>query len=317
MLLQLSVTIYTYSCNPANTRLQDHSFSGVTESLIAFVVIIAGIIIYGAAKLAVKRQQRMFGGSIQLSDIYEGDQDAQSHDEIENEEALLTFDNVTYTVGKSKLASRMRYGINTIYKGGKRILSKVRGYVEPGQILAIMGPSGAGKSSLLDILARKPKRGIVSGDILVNNVFPSKSRIKKITGFVDQDDTLMGTLTIRETLMYAATLRLPRSMPIQQKQKRVAQVIQELGLERIADTVIGSPGQRGISGGEKRRVSIGKELVTGPSLLFLDEPTSGLDAYNAAMVMECLKRLAKQKRHTIVVTIHQVLVHICSYHCLY
>ncbi|KAJ8656456.1 hypothetical protein O0I10_007779 [Lichtheimia ornata] len=261
---------------------------GVTESLIAFVVILVGIIVYAATKLAVKRQQRMFGGSIQLSDIYESEQDAQNQDdEIESEEALLTFDNVTYTVG------------------GKRILSKVRGYVEPGQILAIMGPSGAGKSSLLDILARKPKRGIVSGDILINNVYPSKKRIKKITGFVDQDDTLMATLTVRETLMYAATLRLPRNMPIQQKQKRVAQVIQELGLERIADMAIGSPGHRGISGGEKRRVSIGKELVTGPSLLFLDEPTSGLDAYNAAMVMECLKRLAKHKRHTIVVTIHQ------------
>ena len=166
--------------------------------------------------------------------------------------------------------------------------------------------SKIGKSSLLDILARKHKRGVASGSIMINGSIPTRKRFKQLSGYVDQDDTLMGTLTVHETLMYAAMLRLPRKMSLRLKQKRVADVIQELGLESIANSTIGTPGQRGISGGEKRRVSIGKELVTSPSLLFLDEPTSGLDAFNACVVMECLRKLTKQGKRTVVVTIHQV-----------
>ena len=165
-----------------------------------------------------------------------------------------------------------------------------------------------GKSSLLDILARKHKRGVASGSIMINGSVPTRKHFKQLSGYVDQDDTLMGTLTVHETLMYAAMLRLPRKMSTRLKQKRVAEVIQELGLESIANSKIGTPGQRGISGGEKRRVSIGKELVTSPSLLFLDEPTSGLDAFNACVVMECLRKLTKQGKRTVVVTIHQVSI---------
>jgi ABC-type multidrug transport system ATPase subunit len=172
--------------------------------------------------------------------------------------------------------------------------------------MAVMGPSGAGKSTLLDILARKHKRGVTSGHVLVNGKMPDRKQFKRMTGYVDQDDTLLGVLTVRETLMFAAMLRLPRTMPLRYKQRRVQDVMKELGIDGIADHVIGIPGQqRGISGGEKRRVSIGKALVTSPQLLFLDEPTSGLDAYNASMVMSCLKRLCRQGNRTIVVTIHQ------------
>jgi ABC-type enterochelin transport system ATPase subunit len=106
--------------------------------------------------------------------------------------------------------------------------------------------------------------------------------------------------------MYSALLRLPRNVPLAIKQKRVEDTINELGLTHVADAYIGVPGQRSLSGGEKRRVSIGKELVTSPSILFLDEPTSGLDAYNASVVMECLLRLARNSKRTIITTIHQV-----------
>ncbi|KAI9311577.1 hypothetical protein BX666DRAFT_1996467 [Dichotomocladium elegans] len=266
----------------------DRIFSRVTESIILSVILIACLAIYIATRITAKRQQQTYGSRIQLTE--EGDDDTTIAEEISSgarKEILLTFEDVNYTVG------------------GKRILTDLHGYVEPAQMLAIMGPSGAGKSSLLDILSRKHKRGIASGNILINGMVPNRQQFKQISGFVDQDDTLMGTLTVRETLMYSAMLRLPRNMSIRQKQKRVEDVIQELGLEAIADSMIGSPGQRGISGGEKRRVSIGKELVTSPSLLFLDEPTSGLDAYNAGVVMECLRKLTKQGLRTVVVTIHQ------------
>lgn len=226
----------------------------------------------------------MFGTRIEL----EEDEDEDDLDNYSNStEVSLTFADVSYTVS------------------GKSIISNINGYVEPGQMLAVMGPSGAGKSSLLDILSRKHKRGVASGRILINGSSPNRKQFKRMTGYVDQDDCLMGTLTVRETLTYAALMRLPRKMPLKAKQRRVEDVIQELGISKIADSQIGIPGQRGISGGEKRRVSIGKELVTSPSLLFLDEPTSGLDAYNAGVVMECLKKLAHEGKRTIIVTIHQ------------
>lgn len=267
-------------------------------------------IIYVVTKLTAKRQRQIFGSRIQLSDSdYIAEASALNAAlEETRKEVYLTFEDVSYSVGNARgqVGSLNCVICNESSLGGKEVLSGISGYVEPGQMLAVMGPSGAGKSSLLDILARKHKRGVTSGRIMINGSVPSKPQFKQMSGFVDQDDTLMGTLTVRETLMYAAMLRLPRNMPTYMKQRRVEEVICELGLEAIADSVIGSPGQRGISGGEKRRVSIGKELVTSPSLLFLDEPTSGLDAYNAGMVMECLRKLTKHGRRTVIVTIHQV-----------
>ncbi|KAI8335799.1 hypothetical protein BC941DRAFT_429414 [Chlamydoabsidia padenii] len=262
----------------------DRSFSRYTESMIAFSILLACLIIYVVTKITAKRQKRLFGAQIRLAD---DDEDVRAY-LSDQQPVQLTFENICYNIG------------------GKRVLSDVTGYTEPGQLMAVMGPSGAGKSTLLDILARKHKRGVTSGHVLVNGKMPNRKQFKWMTGYVDQDDTLLGVLTVRETLMFAAMLRLPRNMPLRHKQRRVQDVMKELGIDGIADHVIGVPGQqRGISGGEKRRVSIGKALVTSPQLLFLDEPTSGLDAYNASMVMSCLKRLCRHGNRTIIVTIHQ------------
>jgi ABC-type multidrug transport system ATPase subunit len=158
---------------------------------------------------------------------------------------------------------------------GKPILSKISGRVAPGQVLAIMGASGAGKSTFLDILARREKRGTVSGVTKVNGREVSDQQFRSVCGFVDQEDTLMRTLTVYETVLYSALLRLPREMSIEAKKYRVMETLNELGIMSIKDSRIGDSGHRGISGGEKRRVSIACELVTSPSILFLDEPTSG------------------------------------------
>ncbi|KAI8064852.1 P-loop containing nucleoside triphosphate hydrolase protein [Gilbertella persicaria] len=262
----------------------ERQFSSYTEMMIIGAIFIACILLYAITRFTALQQKRMFGTRIELT---EEDEEEDTLSYTNTTEVTLTFADISYTVN------------------GKSILSNINGFVDPGHMLAVMGPSGAGKSSLLDILSRKHKRGISSGTILINGKSPTKKQFKRMTGFVDQDDSLMGTLTVRETLTYAALMQLPRSMPLQAKKKRVEDVIQELGISKIADSLIGMPGQRGISGGEKRRVSIGKELVTSPSLLFLDEPTSGLDAYNAGVVMECLKKLAKDGKRTIIVTIHQ------------
>ncbi|KIM40694.1 hypothetical protein M413DRAFT_446097 [Hebeloma cylindrosporum] len=201
--------------------------------------------------------------------------------------ASLYFSGITYTLGS------------------RHILDNISGCVKPGQVMAIMGASGAGKSTFLDILARKRKRGIVSGTTLVNGREVSDAEFKNVIGFVDQEDTLMSTLTVYETILYSALLRLPREMSIEAKKFRTLETMNELGILGIRDMRIGESGHRSISGGEKRRVSIACELVTSPSILFLDEPTSGLDAYNAYNVVESLVSLARNYNRTVVFTIHQ------------
>ncbi|KAK0205010.1 hypothetical protein DFS33DRAFT_1373581 [Desarmillaria ectypa] len=196
--------------------------------------------------------------------------------------------------------SSLQYSI-----GSRIILDNITGSVRPGQVMAIMGASGAGKSTLLDILARKNKRGSVGGVTLVNGRKVADSEFKSVTGFVDQEDTLMSTLTVYETVLYSALLRLPRDMSFEAKKFRTLETLNELGILKIKDMRIGDSGRRSISGGEKRRVSIACELVTSPSILFLDEPTSGLDAFNAFNVVDSLVSLAKDYNRTVVFTIHQ------------
>ncbi|KAL5606174.1 uncharacterized protein BROUX77_003367 [Berkeleyomyces rouxiae] len=203
--------------------------------------------------------------------------------------AALMFDGVSYTLN------------------GRKILSNIHGISKPGEITAIMGASGAGKTTFLDILARKNKRGTVSGILSVNGEAVDDSNYRQFIGFVDQEDTMLPTLTVHETILNSARLRLPRGMSRQAKEQRVVEVEKQLGIYHIRDSLIGSEEGRGrgISGGEKRRVGIACELVTSPSILFLDEPTSGLDAYNAFNVVECLVTLAKTYNRTVIFTIHQ------------
>ncbi|KAF7551327.1 hypothetical protein G7Z17_g5087 [Cylindrodendrum hubeiense] len=200
------------------------------------------------------------------------------------------------------------YFENVAYSlNGKQILTGIQGISHPGEVTAIMGASGAGKTTFLDILARKNKRGQVSGDFYVNGEIVTDSDYKNVVGFVDQEDTMLPTLTVHETILTSALLRLPRDMGRAAKEQRVLEVEKELGIHHIRDSLIGSEegNGRGISGGEKRRVGIACELVTSPSILFLDEPTSGLDAYNAYNVIECLVTLAKNYQRTVIFTIHQ------------
>lgn len=190
---------------------------------------------------------------------------------------------------------------------GKQILSGITGAVHPGELLAIMGASGAGKTSFLDILARKKKRGVVTGDSWLNGEKVTDDEYRSVIGFVDQEDTMLPTLTVHETILDSALLRLPREMSVAAKTQKVEDVERQLGIYHIRHQIIGSEegSGRGISGGEKRRVGIACELVTSPSILFLDEPTSGLDAYNAFNVVECLVTLVKSYNRTVVFTIHQ------------
>ncbi|XP_044510787.1 ABC transporter G family member 22-like [Mangifera indica] len=183
----------------------------------------------------------------------------------------------------------------------KHILHGTTGSVNPGEVLAIMGPSGGGKTTLLNILSGRIK---LDSGIIAYNDQPFSKSLKKRIGFVMQDDVVFPHLTVNETLTYTALLRLPNTLTPQQKKERAWDVICELGLERCQNTVIGGKFVRGVSGGERKRVCIGNEILLNPSLLFLDEPTSGLDSTTALRIVQMLRDIAKGGK-TVATTIHQ------------
>lgn len=246
-LYKTDVPGYTRPVKQINTPL----IAGVIAGCALFVVAVILTVWY--------LSRRSYRGRIQLPLSDDSDDEATKL-LTDHKPAALYWDNVSY------------------YLNGKEILSGIQGVSQPGQITAIMGASGAGKTTFLDILARKNKRGAVRGDFYINGEKVNDYDFKSMIGFVDQEDTMLPTLTVHETILTSALLRLPRDMSRAAKEQRVFEVEKQLGIHHIRDQLIGSEeGKgRGISGGEKRRVGIACELVTSPSILFLDEPTSGL-----------------------------------------
>ena len=213
----------------------------------------------------------------------------------------LAWRNVTYAVTSKK-------------KDGERrvLLDNLSGSVERGELLAILGPSGAGKSSLLNALAgRVPTSNEyeceLTGEISLGGRPCDAEDIVKVSAYVEQEDALFALSTCEETLLFAAALRLPQGTPTAELRARVDEVINELGLVKARHTPVGGnvPGaERGLSGGERKRLNIGIDLLHRPNLIFVDEPTSGLDSFQALNVMGTLIELSRHDR-TVVCSVHQ------------
>lgn len=184
------------------------------------------------------------------------------------------------------------------------ILREVSFTAKSGQLVAIMGGSGSGKTSLLDVLSYRVDDGEIGGNVYLNSVSSTKSIVEACSGYVRQDDRLISFLTVRESLMFVAKLKLPKTFTPQQIEQRVDSVIAELGLKHVADSTVGNAEKRGLSGGERRRVSIGIQLLIMPSIVLLDEPTSGLDSFTANNIVQTLSKLTSKKR-TVIMSIHQ------------
>ncbi|KAB2085008.1 hypothetical protein ES319_A05G373000v1 [Gossypium barbadense] len=186
----------------------------------------------------------------------------------------------------------------------KTLLNDISGEARDGEILAVLGASGSGKSTLIDALANRIAKGSLKGNITLKGEALESRMLKVISAYVMQDDLLFPMLTVEETLMFAAEFRLPRTLSKSKKKMRVQALIDQLGLRNAAKTVIGDEGHRGVSGGERRRVSIGIDIIHDPIILFLDEPTSGLDSTSAFMVVKVLQRIA-QSGSIVVMSVHQ------------
>ncbi|KKY31154.1 putative pleiotropic drug resistance protein 1 [Diaporthe ampelina] len=233
------------------------------------------------------------------------------------------------SAGKEKLAARSIEEIRTIDVGldkfaldldkrspwgrklpRKTILHPVTSTFEAGKLNVIMGPSGSGKTSLLNAMALRLNSSLgtryrPAGRLAFNGAEPSDSVIRSVCSYVCQDDdALLPSLTVRETLRFAAGLRLPSFMSKAEKNRRAEEVLLKMGLKDCADNLIGNELVKGISGGEKRRVTIAVQVLTDPRILLLDEPTSGLDAFTANSIMEVLRGLAAEGR-TLILSIHQ------------
>ncbi|KAK4237658.1 hypothetical protein C8A03DRAFT_15822 [Achaetomium macrosporum] len=193
-------------------------------------------------------------------------------------------------------------GLSLVLPTGKTILAAQSGFVGKGRMWAIMGGSGAGKSSFVNVLMGKTAH--TTGTIYVNGEASQISRFKKLIGYVPQDDVLMAECTVRENIMHAASVRLPRAWTAAQRREHVDTLIACLGLAHVQHNLVGDALASAISGGQRKRVSIGLELAAAPMALFLDEPTSGLDASASLAIMGLLKQLSNLGV-TVMCIIHQ------------
>ncbi|XP_015574815.1 putative white-brown complex homolog protein 30 [Ricinus communis] len=180
----------------------------------------------------------------------------------------------------------------TLKGKNRHLLRCVTGKIMPGRVSAVMGPSGAGKTTFLSALAGKATGCTMKGSILINGKNEPIHSYKKIIGFVPQDDIVHGNLTVEENLRFNARCRLSDDMPKADKVLVIERVIEALGLQAVRDSLVGTVEKRGISGGQRKRVNVGIEMVMEPSLLILDEPTSGLDSASSQLLLKALRREA-------------------------
>ncbi|KAF2017942.1 ABC-transporter [Aaosphaeria arxii CBS 175.79] len=217
------------------------------------------------------------------------DSDETLTDQLIRNTSVFTWKNLTYTV--------------KTHTGDRVLLDNVQGYVKPGMLGALMGSSGAGKTTLLDVLAQRKTDGVIHGSVLVDGR-PLPVSFQRSAGYVEQMDVHESLATVREALEFSALLRQSRNTPRAEKLRYVDAIIELLQLHDVENTLIGRPGT-GLSVEQRKRVTIGVELVAKPSILiFLDEPTSGLDGQAAFNTVRFLRKLAEVGQ-AVLVTIHQ------------
>ena len=227
---------------------------------------------------------------------------ADDEPSLSQEAPIADEDRITLSWSGISVQSRVKGPNKT---PAKKILTDVQGIVHPCSLMALMGASGAGKTTLLNILNFQNRRGLnVSGKIMINGHEVDQKQMSDVSVFVQQADIFVGTLTVREHLMFHAKLRMLMSTS-KEVRNRVEDVMVQMGLKKCENVLIGVAEKiKGISGGEAKRLAFATEILSKPTLIFCDEPTSGLDTFMARSLVKLLKRYAGVGR-TILCTIHQ------------
>ncbi|KAL2516260.1 ABC transporter G family member 29 [Forsythia ovata] len=211
----------------------------------------------------------------------------------------MSFDSVNYYVN---MPSEMKE--KGVTKERLQLLQEITGMFRPGILTALMGVSGAGKTTLMDVLAGRKTGGYIDGDIRISG-FPKKQEtFARISGYCEQNDIHSPQVTVKESIIYSAFLRLPKEVSDESKMTFVKEVMELVELDTIQNAIVGLPGISGLSTEQRKRLTIAVELVANPSIIFMDEPTSGLDARAAAIVMRTVRNTVNTGR-TVVCTIHQ------------
>lgn len=193
-----------------------------------------------------------------------------------------------------------------VLAGDKELLANVSGLAKPGTVTALMGPSGSGKTTLLSVLAHRNKllgNVEISGTTTLNGKQLTSQIVRATSKFVEQEDHLLGCLTVKETINLSVAMSVKMSKT--ERLEIVEETMQMFGLKDQANTIVGTPLQKGLSGGQKRRLSVACEVVTKPKVLFLDEPTSGLDSKASYEVVSTLKKFAAVEGVAVIASIHQ------------
>ncbi|KAI0523961.1 hypothetical protein KFK09_003325 [Dendrobium nobile] len=207
----------------------------------------------------------------------------------------ITFDKIRYSVDMPKEKKTRDKLV---------ILNGVSGYFRPGVLTALMGVSGAGKTTLMDVLAGRKTGGYIEGNITISGYPKKKETFARMLGYCEQNDIHSPNVTVYESLIFSAWLRLPVEVDSLTKKMFIEEIMELVELTSIRETVVGLPGVNGLSTEQRKRLTIAVELVSNPSIIFMDEPTSGLDARSASIVMRTVRNIVETKR-TIVCTIHQ------------
>lgn len=225
-----------------------------------------------------------------------------TNDSEPTEGLQLNWRDITFDAELSDVVAKAQTPPGGVKPSHKRILYGITAQAPSNSLMAVMGPSGSGKTSLLHIVTGR--RNASGGEITVNGAPLDKAALKKNSGFVTQNSVFLDALTVRETIVYTALLRLGRHLTWPEKRERAEQILAEVDLAKVADSQVGNEVVGGISGGERRRLTVALEIVHKPRILFLDEPTSGLDATSAQRLGEMLKNLSREGC-TVLCTIHQ------------
>ncbi|KAM0951251.1 putative ABC transporter, AAA+ ATPase domain, ABC-2 type transporter [Dioscorea sansibarensis] len=211
----------------------------------------------------------------------------------------MTFQDISYCVDTPPEMREQGYAHKRL-----QLLHNITGAFRPGILSVLMGVSGAGKTTLLDVLSGRKTAGFIEGDIRIGGYPKMQRTFARISGYCEQTDIHSPQITVEESVIFSAWLRLPNEIDSKTRSEFVNEVLETIELDNIKDALVGRQGVNGLSTEQRKRLTIAVELVANPSILFMDEPTSGLDARAAAIVMRAVKNVAETGR-TVVCTIHQ------------